>query len=509
MARKIDSNFTGLRFTQEVEDQAGVLPSELDPGDPKYVAAPSWAELEPNSYSDFGSTVTTTARTPITAGRQRKKGRVTDLEAQAGFTLDFTGNNMVPLMPNYMFADWRNSAAPAAVNLGAITSAADKYAKAGAFGGFQAGHLVLAKGFAVTANNGVKVVTAATAADITIGAGLADEANPPDAAGVQVVGFQFDAAEVTIDVTDPAKPKLVSSGQDLTTLGLNEGQWVWIGGDLAGERFAQAGNNGAARIAAGGITATAITFDKTQNTMAADAGAGKTIRVYYGQFIKNEADPTLIKVKTIQLERSLSSAGYEYVKGNYANELTLSMPSADKITVELGFVSLDHEPRSARKAGVFPALDTDPEAFNTSSDFVRIRCSRQDSAAPLFANLQEMSLSINNNVTTLKALGVMGAFDASIGDFVVSGDMTAYFNDIEAVKAVRNSDSLSIDFMLAFDNKGWVFDVPLFTGSDGLLNVEKDQAITIPVGVEAAEDEGLHTTLIVCYFPYLPAVASS
>ncbi len=89
----------------------------------------------------------------------------------------------------------------------------------------------------------------------------------------------------------------------------------------------------------------------------------------------------------------------------------------------------------------------------------------------------------------------------------MTGDITAYFNDIEAVQAVRNSESLSIDFALAFDNQGWWFDVPLFTGSNGMLNVEKDQAITIPVGIEAAEHQDLHTTLIVCWFPYLPSVA--
>ena len=138
---------------------------------------------------------------------------------------------------------------------------------------------------------------------------------------------------------------------------------------------------------------------------------------------------------------------------------------------------------------------------------VRIRASKQGSASPLFGFVQEMSLAINNNVEPLKAIGVLGAFDASIGDFEVTGDITAYFNDIEAVQAVRNSESLSIDFALAFDNQGWWFDVPLFTGSNGILNVEKDQAITIPVGIEAAEHQDLHTTLIVCWFPYLPSVA--
>lgn len=498
MARKIDSNMTGLRYTDEVQDEPGTLPDD-----------PVWRELEPNSYSDFGATITSTARTPITAGRQRRKGRVTDLEAQAGFNLDFTGNNMVPHMPKFLCADWHAEAAVEVTDLGAIVAADDNYEKVGAFGDFQAGHIVLAKNFGVAANNGLKLVTAATADDITIGAGLSDEADPPAASSVQIVGFQADAAEFEIDATDPAAPKLVSNGVDLTTLNLQPGQWVWIGGDATGERFATAGNNGFARVLS--VSAAEMVFDKTQNTMATDYGAGKTIRLYYGLFGRNEDDPELIKVMTTQFERSLGSEGFEYVLGGYASELGIQMPNSSKIALDLTYMALSTEYREVgdRKAGTFPAIDTDAEFFNTSSDFVRMRCAKQGSAAPLFGYIQEMNLGVNNNVSMLKALGVLGAFDASFGDFVVTGEITAYFNDIEAVQAVRNSDSLTIDFAVTFNNRGWVFDVPLFTGTNGLLNVEKDQPITIPVGIEAAEDDDFHATLLVCYFPYLPDLASA
>ena len=240
--------------------------------------------------------------------------------------------------------------------------------------------------------------------------------------------------------------------------------------------------------------------------MVNEANAAQTVRIFFGDLIKNEDDPDLIVTKTIQFERKVV-VGYEYLMGSHGNELTINMQTADKITLDLSFVSFDADPTEVRKPGQFPSIRTAPEAFNTTSDVVRIRASKQGSASPLFGFVQEMSLAINNNVEPLKAIGVLGAFDASIGDFEVTGDITAYFNDIEAVQAVRNSESLSIDFALAFDNQGWWFDVPLFTGSNGILNVEKDQAITIPVGIEAAEHQDLHTTLIVCWFPYLPSVA--
>lgn len=496
MANKIDSNFTGLRWAAEVTGQPKVL-----------TGSEVWRELEPNSYSDFGATITTTARSPITAGRQRKKGRVTDLEAQAGFNIDFTGNNMHPHMEHFMFAAWRGS--PEAEDMGAVVAADDEFVKTGGFADVVVGHILQSSGFGVAANNGLFVVTARTDDDAAVTPGLADEADPPAASKVKVVGVQGTAGDLTIDATNAAAPVLGSTTLDFTTLGLIPGQWVYIGGDAAGTRFASAGNNGFARIAS--IAANAIVFDKTQNTMATDNGAGQTIRVFFGDVIKNESDPDLIVTQTVQFERKLGAEGYEYVTGCHANELTMQMQNASKIMLDLSYVAMDAEYVDVgdRKGGTFPAIETDSEAFNTSSDFVRIRASAQGSASPLFGYIQEMDLSINNNVSVLKALGVLGGFDATIGDFVVGGNITAYFNDIEAVQAVRNSESLTLDFAMAFDNRGWVFDVPLFTGTDALLNVEKDQPITIPVGVEAAEDDTLNTTLIVCFFPYLPDLASA
>ena len=623
MVNKVDANFTGLRYAKEVQGQPGVLPGEEGNG-----GVAVWQELEPNSYSDFGAEVTTTARSPITAGRQKKKGRVTDLDASGGFQIDFTGNNMVDLLDTFMFADWRS--APTRTQIEGVVAATDRYTKTGAFGtGYAVGDLIFASGFVVPANNGLKSVVGVNADYLTVGDGLADEAAtvaPADLTGyvftvnivadadngygtnvavsyaasvgddiddvgnalvvalaghtpaitatytaatdvlaidagenagrsaitvtvrdpqgyvqpgmaptveaaagtaasarditltpaaaaadyiefakIQKVGIQTAAGDIDVDATtDPAHPALVSTALDFTTLGLIPGQAIYIGGDASLTRFASAGNNGFARIFA--ITANRLSFDKTQNAMVNEANAAQTVRIFFGDLIKNEDDPDLIVTKTIQFERKVV-VGYEYLMGSHGNELTINMQTADKITLDLSFVSFDADPTEVRKPGQFPSIRTAPEAFNTTSDVVRIRASKQGSASPLFGFVQEMSLAINNNVEPLKAIGVLGAFDASIGDFEVTGDITAYFNDIEAVQAVRNSESLSIDFALAFDNQGWWFDVPLFTGSNGILNVEKDQAITIPVGIEAAEHQDLHTTLIVCWFPYLPSVA--
>jgi hypothetical protein len=283
---------------------------------------------------------------------------------------------------------------------------------------------------------------------------------------------------------------------------------VYLGGDSAGTSFTTAANNGFARVFS--VAENRVEFDKTQNTMVTEANTTSTVQMFFSDLIRNENDPALILRQTIQLERSLSTAGYEYVSGCVASQMTLNVSSADKVTADLSFVAADATQvvTGSRKAGTFPAIDTSGLAFNTSSDFSRIRLARADAlATPLFAFITELTLTINNNVQPTKAVGTLGAFDAVAGDFAAEGSLTAYFSDIAAVQAVRNNSEVTLDFAMVNANKGWIFDIPSITLSDGRLNVEKDAAIRLPLTMSGSRDDVLNTSLQVAYFPYLPNAA--
>ena len=93
--------------------------------------------------------------------------------------------------------------------------------------------------------------------------------------------------------------------------------------------------------------------------------------------------------------------------------------------------------------------------------------STDEAPTPLFAYLTELSLTVNNNVTPNKAVAVLGAFDVSAGNFVVNGSMTAYFSNVTAVQAVRNNSDVTLDYVMAKDNYGVAFDIPLLALGDG------------------------------------------
>ncbi len=502
---KIDSNFTGLRYTQEVEGHIGVLPGESGNS-----GSPEWKVMEPNSYGDFGAQITTVTRTPITAGRQREKGVVTDIDASAGINVDFTQDNFVDLLQGFMFADWTEEKIGGAGEItGVVGGTGSEYYEAdlSSFNIF-ASDLVLAKGFANPQNNGIKFVVSKQDDKMAIYPAVADE-TPPATATIQKIGIRVHSENnVNIDASGDYPALAVHNNYRLDKIGVFPGQWVYIGGDGEGSAFHNANNNGFARVK--NVTRSRIEFDKTQNTMTTEMGGSVHLDIYKGSFIKNENDPSRIKCRSYQFERSLSSAGYEYVKGCIGNTFTLNVATADKINADIAFIGTDSETKAfdARKAGTFPNVSTSITAFNTSSDFSRIRNAKTSTlATPLFAFITEFSLTVNNNVSPAKAIGTLGAFDMNVGDFVAEGNVTAYFADVAAVQAIRDNAGVTMDFALAKDNAGWVFDIPLLTLGEGRLNVEKDSPITIPVSISGVRDPTLNTTLQICHFPYLPKMA--
>jgi Phage tail tube protein len=506
--KKIDSNVTGLRFAEEECLQE--LP-----------VSPVWYPLEPNSYADFGGTLTTVSRNPINPSRQRKKGTVVDLEASGGFNQDLTQNNMTRILQGFMFNRIKErpttepmNGAPIAIT--SISTTDDSYNAASGLAAFVAGSLVFAEGFDNAANNGIKDVVTAAAGKITVSQNLVNDASPDGR--LSVVGYQFAADTIELQAPVGAYARIADAGGavDFTTLGLNPGEWVFVGGDNVANRFPV---YGFARI--GEINAEYIAFDKTDFTAVADDGDGVTLQLFFSDVLRNKTTDEAIEAVgenfSYQLERTLGSDGVgvqsEYLTGAQANELTVNITQADKVTVDLSFIACDNEQRSGTeglKAGTRPTLET-KDMYNTSSDFSRIKLASVDETAsnvtPMFAFLTDMTLTINNNVSPLKSIGILGAFATNAGTFEVGGSLTAYFADMAAVKAVRNNADITLDIAMVKNNTGLVFDMPLLTLGNGRITVEQDSPIMLPLDMNVAENKFGYSVMI-GVFNYLPTIAN-
>jgi len=506
---KIDSNVTGLAFAEE--ECLKQLPGTGG-------ADAVWFGLEPNSYSDFGGSISTVTRSPISVSRQNKRGVISDLDASGGFNIDFTKTNLVRLMQGFFFADAREAPSTVPLNGTAVpitgVVAADKdYTAASGLGVFDAGQLVYASGFANASNNGIKTVVSATATAVEVSETVANE-TPSSAAKLQCVGYQLGSADANIAVTSGI-PALVTTVEDFTTRAeLIPGAWIFLGDDTSGNRFAN--NVGYARIAS--VSAHALVFDDTTWTPVNETGTGKTIRLYVGTVIKNESTAALIKRRSYNLERTLGEGATdtqcEYLEGAVPNEMTLNLPQADKINADLSFVACDHTHRSGesgdeQKVGTRVAVSGE-DAYNTSSDLYRVKMAVLDGTTSnpdaLFGYVSEASVSVNNNVSPSKAIGTLGAFDMTAGNFEVGGSITAYFTTTAAVQAVRNNSDVGFSAIGAHSNAGFVFDIPLLGLGGGRLNVEKDAPITLPLEPAGAENDNGYTMLYEAFL-YLPNLA--
>lgn len=499
----INSNVTGVAVAEELSVK--VLPG-----------APVWRGRPVNAYSDLGGDVTLVAAEPISPSRQNQRGTAADLDAGGGYSLDVS-NALTRDMQGFFFADAheKTDTQPlngVAVPITSVTAGGIYQAASGLT--FVAGQLVRAHDFTTPANNGAFLVTAATATTVTTNnAGSTAEAAPPAASKLQQVGLEFAAGDLSL-VHTTANVTLTSTASAWININLQVGEWVFIGGDDAGQQYGV--GYGYGRVKSKDNSTVVLDNIAWVGTIASDAGAGKTIRVYAGTFIRNEKSTASIKCRTYQVERQLGSDANgvqsEYLTGAVKNELALNIPLTDKHTADFTYVALDNETRTGLeglKSGTRTELEKQAP-YNTSSSVFRMRMALGDvetlTPVTMFGYASEVTLSVTNNATAIKAIGTFGGFDINVGNFVATGSITAYFTTIESIRAIRNNTDANLDVILAQDNKGLVYDVPLLGMSGGRLNVEKDTPITIPIDTSGAENAAGYT-MSYTSFDYLPTVA--
>jgi len=346
---------------------------------------------------------------------------------------------------------------------------------------------------------------------------------PTAAAAIATVGVQSAAGDIDVDASG-SLPILTSTTLDFTTLGLVPGEFLRIGGDGAGTAFANATNNGFVRMRS--IAANAITIDKAEGAMATEASTTETIQIFFGRVLKNELGTT-IRRRTYNLERTLGAPDdaqptqiqSEYLVESVPGEFSLNVPTANKATCSLSFVSGDNEVRTG-VTGVKPGTRPDIEeadAFNTSSDVPRFKLALvvpgDEAPTPLFAFATEMTLSLNNNISGNKAIGVLGNFEVTAGTFEIGGSLTAYFADVTATQAVRNNSDVTLEMHLVKANAGVTVDIPLISLGGGRITVEQDQPITLPLEMPAATGAKIHAnldyTLFMIFWDYLPDAAEA
>ena len=494
----IPSRETGLRY--EIESARGVLPG-----------SPVWKQMEPRSYpTPLGRENIKERPSPIVPDRMARKSAVVSFRNNAGIEIEVKPSpEFFDFMRVAMFAAVR---AKREVSVTAVTEDGGDYSLTVASGGgdYDDGDLIFVQGMDDAANNGLFVVEAgATGTSIPV-AGTLTTAATQTGTG-RLVGHEFTAGDLEIN----SDGNLVTTAKDLTELPLLNGEFLLLGGDEDDTFFATAGNN--TMLRADAISENLIETAKPLGALETDAGAGKTIRIFFAsQVLKNESNPAEIVESWIQLEQRMGAPDtaepgevqYQYHEGGSVSEVSISLPQSGLVTATFTFMGSGHTMRDAAdgpKAGDRPATDlVDP--FNTANNVVRSRLGIHDGES-IVQVMSNMTLSINNNMSVLDGYG-QPAFGTNEGEFGVSGSSEWFFQDFEAAKAVEGNLTGTYDTQLFRDGAGISIDMPALDLEGGVANPVADNAITVPISITGINGRHarpeLDHALMVSKWEYIP-----
>jgi hypothetical protein len=460
--------------------------------------SPVWKYLEVNSVSEFGETINTTERNPISNDRMRRKGGVTGLDSNVNFDADLTYSMFDLFAQGFWFASWneQTSFTPTAVTTSGYTVTSG--------GTLDAGTLVYARNYSSSDNNGLKVTDTSTIdTEIEVTDTLVAESSPPSTARVDIVGVQGASGDITMG----SDGSLASTTLDFTGLGLVVGQWIYVGGGTTDTSFATSGD-GFAKVKA--VDTNDLTLERVPSAFTTDAGAGKTIQIFIPSFIKNvdysDAD-FLTETYAFEVIYDTLTNKYHYPNGNYANEMSLSLNMQDKATVSYGFIGLDTPIPTSVQAGGTRSNVVDTTMLNTSSDIGRLDIITSDGNEIVPADeclLQNLSITLSNNITPKKGVGCLGTVMVALGNFNVDISATMYLTSSQPIVSVRNNDTVSLTTMLHNEDGGILFDIPSMCLGDGSRDFPTNDTINVSLTGMAHKDTTYGYALGACKFPYIP-----
>jgi hypothetical protein len=343
---------------------------------------------------------------------------------------------------------------------------------------FVVGQLVRFSGFGQAANNGLfRCTTGSAIVPAFTSQGIVSEAAPAAAARMKVVGFEGASGDITATATG-----LGSTALDFTTLGLSVGQWIKIGASGVGNQFATPILNDWVRVTA--IATNALTLDNLPSGWTTDSGTGKSIRVFFGDVLKNGTTR-----KSLTIERGFmdqTTPTYIIQRGMVAGQFDLKMDSEQIITGSATFTGLTGS-QSTTPLSATPDATTTAASMSSNVSVGRIAENGSAISSPNWA--KSLSLQINNNLRAPTALGTVGAVDIGAGECAVTGTVETYFGSNALLQKLLTGTVSNLNTRATKNNQALLVSLPRVTFTDGSPSAgAKNQDVMLPLQFTASMD---------------------
>lgn len=375
-----------------------------------------------------------------------------------------------------------------------VTDSSDTVTVAAGGAAFRVGHLARMSGFTNANNSGNFRVASSTATTVVFSGSpvLTDEAVPPLGATIKAVGFQGASGDILAGATG-----LTSTTLNFTALGLTVGQWIKIGGTALATQFSAPALNGFARITA--IAAGVLTLDNRPAGWTTNNGAGKTISVWFADFVRNGA--TEISHTYEKSYGSQASPKFYRYNGLIADTMAINIATGSISTIDVGFLGLTSTIENATfDAAPFASPVEDP--FNAVSDVARMI----EGGVNILNNnpAQSFSISLGNNLREKPAIGVLGSFDLGIGGCDVTGQIQTYFQNDDLYAKFLTRVKTSIGCVFKRNNRVMIFFLPTVTITKAPISeANRNTDISVSLSYRAQKEVNQLYSLQIDTFSYI------
>ncbi len=434
----------------------------------------------------------------VVSDEARADRQVTDLvlvgaEAAGDLGFELSYGSLDTMIEAAMCSTWVNK--PIIVNtvadteIGQVTDSSDTFTVASGGTAFKAGMLARTTGFTNAGNNLIFRVGSSTGTTI-VGPSLSltDEAAPPLGAQIQAIGFQ--GASGDIEAKTVGGNQLFSTVLDFTTLGIVAGEWLKVGGTASGDKFAgTAANNDWVRVQS--VADHVILLDVVPSGWTADDGSGKTIKVFWGDYIRNGTTKKSYTIERRYLDHS--PVDYEYFRGMTFDSIAFEIGTQAIIRGTARLMGKDQTADTSRFSGATDVPAATNSVYNSSSNVGRLGEGGSAVDGPNY--VLNASITFANNVRAQPAVGFIGATGVGLGEVTTTGQLSTYFGNLTLANKVINNTASSYDIRFTrADESGHtiLIDLPRTKYSNGAVNVPgKNSDVTLPLQFQAI----MHPTL--------------
>lgn len=471
--------------------------------------------LGPNSFPEFGPQPERIAHSPIDPNPGPEAGVSIGTTVPVGVEVDLTRDHWLASLEFGFF----RTALSTTPRIFYPTSVRSTDYVVAANGALVENTLIIVRGCATAANNGLKVVGAGSDATHIVASGLTAETfTSGQGVTIEVCGFQFATGDAEID----ASGRFKTTAKDLTELGLEVGQTIFIGDSSSSAyKFATAAHRGQARvtiIAAGLLTLDNVTSG-TFPSASADNGSGKTIRLFYGRTLR--VRPTThasYAERTAQFEiahptLSAGSPAYEYMVGCGPVSCRYSFPVRAKATFSGTFTGNSAvTPTASRRSGFNPPLArVAKQMLHTGSHIRRGRI--RSGSTDLTGYITAADFNIATGIQRNDAHGSDGSVLFTYGDITIEVSASVFFSSMDLIASLVSDATCNADWFMrsgptdssTTDTWGLALDIPSLQMTAVPRGIEVGKPTVANIAFRAVRDTTYSTWLIVSDFPYLPA----